>query len=712
MSDSICSILSDYHEPTSPISSVVSLRTQSTDNILEHRETDASSQVLSGQTSTLEANVDITNLKARTTDLEIQLKELNYKYENETSTYQSQLTHKNSLIDTLRVKSQRLDFAQKEAILFLSKPLEKYDTSLSSSCSLNSTTQNPENPETAAPAKVEVSNKFEKEVIECLRFALKYLKDAQNATSIKELKRLNTATSTGSGEGEYTSPGDDNIPLLLLQEYRESKKTVVQEPKPIDDAELKQTSVSTSPAVSFNSSKRPSVVASAQKTLAGLQSPLDDDDGDLSSGDKSRSATRMPPPCANCRGHLLKVDKQADQIKELKEEIRKLNMFISEEAVIKEQISVAKTILETEIEELTAQLFDQANKMVVEEAKMREELEVANRGLKGKLEETIKQFKQRDEELKELREMLITSARKRASFSSKSRPDVGSSCDSLHSSIHIDGNQFAEFQQFLKLVTTTKESKDNPILGLIIGDANSKVLGSGFVKKIFVEDVEPCLFPASAFSSPGKELLKSVSLFRRKMLDAVVNNTCEIRHYLDVPGDKEKEKDKPIPKVKCMLCGVVGECEFKIRFNSQFTSVPSPSSIDSPTAESPSPTANSQSSVPSTTSSISTITSFFSSDEWQPLNRFCKERIVAVCEFYAWLNSLRQPTATEKKNVAGVGGGSQPILATFRHCAWLRRRMAEARFNAVSLLNDGRTHTIKNVSEVKDTLTGNVVFVH
>ncbi|KAJ3328995.1 hypothetical protein HDU76_008852, partial [Blyttiomyces sp. JEL0837] len=137
---------------------------------------------------------------------------------------------------------------------------------------------------------------------------------------------------------------------------------------------------------------------------------LDSDVGDITSGGVGLSSNSQAlselRKCPNCREIMLQLDHEKDTVDKLREDVTILANQLEEERGLRDRIQLSKDILDQELEELTAQLFDQANRMVIDEARMREELEFSNRDLRGELKDLVKKFDSREEELKDLRKNL------------------------------------------------------------------------------------------------------------------------------------------------------------------------------------------------------------------------------------------------------------------------------------------------------------------
>jgi len=101
------------------------------------------------------------------------------------------------------------------------------------------------------------------------------------------------------------------------------------------------------------------------------------------------------------------------------------------------------------------------------------------------------------------------------------------------------------------------------------------------------------------------------------------------------------------PKTKCASCGFVRVCDFKVRFDGE--------------RRSNAGTASENSEVKSNAN-------------WLYIDQFCRDRIVAVCDFFTFLSHLR----------AGLMHQNN-VVTLFRECLALRCRMAAARVGSMGL---------------------------
>lgn len=228
----------------------------------------------------------------------------------------------------------------------------------------------------------------------------------------------------------------------------------------------------------------------------------------------------------------------------LKAKLDEMARKLLEAEEINRELSQAKTMLSDEIVDLTKVLFEEANGMVANEVKARTQLEHSRRKLQSELEQTKDRLRVESEQLSELKQKLyeIAAENSNVSLSSSvfgaarsknestanfllgqedSRPigyfdiffpnrrfNSKGKCNGPNSSLwediirSLDLNTFQSFSKFLEVI----EKLDD-----------DGVLGSPFVKKIYENDVTPCL----TFDSKPKTFVK-------KMVQAMYKNTCVI----------------------------------------------------------------------------------------------------------------------------------------------------------------------------------------
>ncbi|PKC13087.1 hypothetical protein RhiirA5_309098 [Rhizophagus irregularis] len=419
--------------------------------------------------------------------------------------------------------------------------------------------------------------------------------------------------------------------------------------------------------------------------------------------------------CPNCNTLLAQVDQHIEERAYLKRDLSALAISLSEEQTLRAQLQVSKESLEQEIDDWINAMFDKVNQMVFDEANTHEELEMLNREFKGKLEASIKSSGTRQDRLRELKLLLVhldttkqrqtaptpTSGLNRNSVirrslmsnspvnsprSSRIFGNFGHMSPSIFSTasvdeymqkgrrVYIDGVVFEEFQEYVKsFVTSPVPTNSTPT--------------HAFMKRCMVEDIQPCLFEGSSgWKSP---------FYKRRLLDAIMKNQCEIQTIYfnssnstpmssqisntSITRQNSYQEPPPSPKVKCGLCGHLRSCDFRMRLSGPDAVVP-----------------------PSATTMSSSRTSRFSvtgTPGWIPLDRFCRDRVVAVCDFYTYLSHLRQ----------GLLANSA-VWTMYKQCLKHRRKMGMARVGSLSMFEE--EEALNNELLNNPEMEGMVVIVH
>ncbi|CAG8814873.1 12419_t:CDS:2, partial [Gigaspora margarita] len=416
---------------------------------------------------------------------------------------------------------------------------------------------------------------------------------------------------------------------------------------------------------------------------------IDYDDDDLISNDilrPSSSVSKSDNFCSSCNTLLAQVDQHIEERAYLKRDLSALAISLAEEKALCVKIQSSKESLEQEIDDWINGMFVKINQMVFDEATTCEELESLNRETKGKLNNILKSSGNRQDRLREMKSLLVhlDSIKQRQAV-----PSLNTSLLNRNSVLHRSlSNSLVNNQRFTKSfdhLFSTKNPFDNIMLfkekrlyidGIIFEEFQDYVKSfinsvpptsstptHPFMKRCMNEDIHPCLFEGSTgWKSP---------FYKRRLLDAIMKNQCEIQMIyssfsssvstsssvtqVNSPIDTQSNYDdpSPAPKLKCGLCGHLRNCDFHMKISDSDITVP-----------------------PSTTTSSSRF-SFTGNPGWIPLDRFCRDRVVAVCDFYAFLSHLRQ----------GLFSNS-PVWGMYKQCLKYRRKMCMARIGSVSMFEE------------------------
>ncbi|OAD73776.1 hypothetical protein PHYBLDRAFT_168211 [Phycomyces blakesleeanus NRRL 1555(-)] len=285
--------------------------------------------------------------------------------------------------------------------------------------------------------------------------------------------------------------------------------------------------------------------------------------------------------------------------------------------------SKAKQHLESELEDLSRCLFEQANAMVACERRERDAAEQRTRQVTHELGLVREQLDHEHTQLSELRHRLENES---------SHPSSDINQPSLGHLIPIP-RALSVFEAFLSQLATTPMDQINRLY---------------FIKQCVERDIEPCL-----------RLGPKSRLSVRRLLDTIVHQPCFIERHdrllyqtqqndhrtsfsisngTSTLGRKKSVSRQSVEMFHCFGCGL----EIKLT-----------------------------GSVVGCSSSSKDVFRFRLRDqdqEWQWLDRACRDRLVAVCDFYVFVRHLR----------LGLHG-PRPIQSLFEESVWLRLGMFWAR---------------------------------
>lgn len=484
----------------------------------------------------------------------------------------------------MRVKLNRYEFAVKEAVLFLAKPMENYDVWLTGkdirrdSLKQNVQEANRIRTQSAMPASspmktekfrdasaptpaqlaskqhIQTQNLYSENtanptesaavflqnditVMECVRLSLNYLKNAQlfvktlpvpdkiSRSELKDIGQLPVKDEFCQTDAPYTSneriqPQEASTPVQVTTEILLEARTV-------------------------RINKNLAIIAAIEKKK--LETVHDEEEeGDLASADfnvAKFASPEKPDKCGICRNFMLQLDHQRDAYDAIVRERDCLEDFLHEERSARDRIQQSKDILDAELEELTAQLFEQANKMVVEEAILRDALEIKNKDLKEGMSELSTKIQNREEELIVLRRHINTLEKTRTMTKSGSPHASITNISKISKCVHVDGVLFQEFQDFLQKINSTQ---------FITAAVLSTI---PFVKRCTIEDIEPCLFYSYFYPGSTLKVQPLPAAMRKRVLEGVMNLQCEFV--------KDENMQKKV-KLRCGLCNIVRDCDYKI----------------------------------------------------------------------------------------------------------------------------------------------------
>lgn len=328
------------------------------------------------------------------------------------------------------------------------------------------------------------------------------------------------------------------------------------------------------------------------------------------------------------------LDDKTNQFRGLQSDMELLNDKYVDEIERVAEIQHSKDMVESELEDLSRRLFEEANGMVANEKREKYNLEVAQKHLENQLQETRERLAAEQMQLKELRkrmedmmelENLELQQQAQQQLEQEQDEDAATNEENAipKTPDHIKDitNLLAERMNLL-----SNEQKHAEIDALLLNEFQHfiKVANSIALKKIHTipfmkycqeEDVEACLRfgPNSRLSA-------------RKINEAIVLNTCFIEE--SPQGFAQEQAKRSIHDTPLKISGA------KSMLWERFSSSSS----------------NSESFIFSgcqacgrndgTALPYRFRISYF--DDWACIDRFCRDRLVAVCEFYVLIRNIRQ----------------------------------------------------------------------
>ncbi|KAF7730172.1 Guanine nucleotide exchange factor (GEF) which may activate RAB8A and RAB8B [Apophysomyces ossiformis] len=318
-----------------------------------------------------------------------------------------------------------------------------------------------------------------------------------------------------------------------------------------------------------------------------------------------------------------RLDEKSEEFQALQNDMELLNDKYVDEIERVAEIQHSKDMVESELEDLSRRLFEEANGMVANEKREKYNLEIAQKHLENQLKETQERLAAEQMQLKELRQKMSEMQSQQSckygqttdeaisdeSGLSETEQRAVKDLASLFSerlalkdldpkeAIGVDEMMLDEFKEFVTFGTSIPLKKLHTI---------------PFMKNCQTEDVEPCLRfgPNSRLSA-------------RKINDAIVMNTCYIEEAPPGYAEEQAKRSTEIPLKISASKTMIWE-----RFSSA-------NSQGTPFIGCQACGRNNNSPLP-----YRFRISYF--DDWACIDRYCRDRLVAVCEYYVFIRNVRQ----------------------------------------------------------------------
>ncbi|KAI8973803.1 hypothetical protein BDF20DRAFT_884087 [Mycotypha africana] len=365
------------------------------------------------------------------------------------------------------------------------------------------------------------------------------------------------------------------------------------------------------------------------------------------------------------------LDTKTVEFNALQHDMELLNDKYVDEIERVAEIQHSKDMVESELEDLSRRLFEEANGMVANEKREKHNLEIAQKHLENQLKETKERLAAEQMQLKELKKRMEEMTKEMENEQKEAAAAAAVDDDHLHATADNLNPIIPKTPDHIKDVTTllaerssllNNQKRQDGIDPLVLDEFQEFVrLGASvslkkihtipFMKNCQEEDVEACLRfgPNSRLSA-------------RKINEAIVMNTCFIE---EAPQGFAEEEQARIAETNTPLKISAAKTLMWERFSSSSSN----SSSNSQGNQAQGCQACGRNDL-STTLPYRFRISYF--DDWACIDRFCRDRLVAVCEFYVFIRNIRQGLY-----------GNRSIVDLYHEAMRLRLQMFYARMGAL-----------------------------
>ncbi|GJJ75717.1 hypothetical protein EMPS_08075 [Entomortierella parvispora] len=316
------------------------------------------------------------------------------------------------------------------------------------------------------------------------------------------------------------------------------------------------------------------------------------------------------------------LDSKTDDYLSAQRDLAVLNDKYVDEIEKVAELQLAKEMVEGELEELSRTLFEEANGMVATEARARHQLELTRKHLELELKDAQERLAAETSQLKELKQKMEammdthTTQSKRSSTDPSNRGSVDLAQlfglnkinvpeqipeEQPTTAIAIDGQLMHEFKEFVAQSSTVRLAKIHSL---------------PFMRHCQDEDVEPCL----RFGSNPR-------ISARKLTEGICSNTCYIE---ETTPEQVQEYERMVLAAQQPASPARNSMSNKNllweRLQTQYALYQAPKGGCQTCGRS---------------GPLSHRYRIATSDEWSYIDRFCRDRLVAACEFYIFIRNIR-----------------------------------------------------------------------
>ncbi|GAA5799624.1 hypothetical protein EDC94DRAFT_598017 [Helicostylum pulchrum] len=347
----------------------------------------------------------------------------------------------------------------------------------------------------------------------------------------------------------------------------------------------------------------------------------------------------------NNSAYYMVIQKQSQEIQDLRQDLLRLNQRYIEQSDRIQIAEQARFQVESELEDLSSRLFEQANEMVSQEKRARYYAEKKATRLETELTLAYQELGDERDQLKELKQKFESDH-----LLTLSPLNGNNNVPVIHidqqqqqhqqcmdpTNIYLDDGWLKLFKDFLSLAPITPLDTIHRL---------------PFLKLCLDLDIEPCL----RFGNT----LKSSRISSKRVLEAIIHEPCFIES--ETPKKRHSHDDRMLaPKQPVVRRSSFVTNAFKFRSNEE-----------------------TQQQCYGCGAMMNTDLFRFKLKEhdtdWFWIDRACRDRLVAVCDFYVFIRHVRSGLQDQRT-----------IQSLFQECVWLKLCMFWAR--------SGVHHYIKNSS--------------
>lgn len=318
-----------------------------------------------------------------------------------------------------------------------------------------------------------------------------------------------------------------------------------------------------------------------------------------------------------------KLNTTTKQYNSLQKDMSVLQQKLEHEKSMTEKAVKEKASLESELEDLSQKLFEEANGMVATEKREKHQIENQLKHLQEEYRSCREQLEAEEMQLKELK-LKMSDMEERHKMENRLS---GNMTEDQQSSLNEEENEpdkrasrdlaglFTHHESSKTSIASTSDNEIDPLIFNefqdFVDSEDRKLHSIPFMKNCLVEDVEPCLrFGPNSRLNP------------KKLSEAIAANACFIEEapYGFAKDQAKRPYDVPLkisaaknmiwerlssapvaPFAGCQACGRNPDPKIPLQYRFR----------------------------------ISVL------DDWACIDRYCRDRLVAVCEFYLFIRNIR-----------------------------------------------------------------------